>query len=228
MTLEADEKRFITLKNALWGIGILVVVGLVAGAILLNRSNTAISALSSQVQGLEKQVSQVEKALNVFVPVDSPVVLIGGSVNLQTNTQTTWQPDPTVTGGYYASGDRPVGTISFRNPGDGEFTRVMTNGQSWVVTVVSNQANAFTVSQAANDPTIHVAPVSGTLTPNTTNLHYHKRGMECGGGGDACDTLETVSVTVNNIPLGVFNCTDAAPTPTHPVSGHCRVAFVEK
>jgi hypothetical protein len=230
MTLEVDEKRFLTLRNALWAIGSLVVVGLIAGAILSYRSNTAISALSSKVDGLK---TEVEKSLVVVRPVDTPVVLIGGSVDAQTNNKTSWQSDPAIAGGYYASGKYPIGAISIRNPGDGEFVRVMTKGQSWVVTVVGNQSNAITVSQDANDPKIHVISVSGTLSPssttNPTNLHYHKRGMACEGGGEKCDVLETVSITVNNIPLGVFNCTDVPPAPSHSGnSGHCRVAFVEE
>jgi hypothetical protein len=230
MTLEADEKRFITLRNGLWVIGFIVVVGFIAGAFLLNRSQNAINALSSQVQGLEKQVSQLERSFHFFALGDTPVVLIGGSVDLQSKTKTNWQPETTVPGGYYATGENPIGTISIKNfAGDSEFTRVMTNEQSWVVTVVGDQANAITVSQAVGDPTIHVAPVSGPLTlPSTTKLHYHKHGMRCPGGKDDCDNLQTVSITVNNIPRGTFTCTNGLPTPSVPnPSGKCRVEFVE-
>jgi hypothetical protein len=232
MTLE-EEKRFVTLRNALWGIGVLVVVGLIAGAFLFHRAENAIDVVSSQLKEVEKQVIQVEKSLNVFASGDTPVVLIGGSVDLQASSKTNWQPDTTVPGGYYASGEGSIGAISIRNPGDGELTRVMTSGQSWVVTVVSDQANSITVNQATSDPIIHVTPLSGTLTLPTTmpkKLHYHKRGMVCPGGRDDCDTLQTISITVNNVPLGVFSCTDAAPTPSHPSGnpGHCRVAFIEK
>jgi hypothetical protein len=235
MTIEADDKRFITLRNGLWVVGVLVAIGLIGGVFLFNRSENAINAIYSEVNGLKTEVNalktQVEKSLNVFASGDTPVVLLWGSVDLQSKTKMNWQTDPQVPGGYQTSGEHPTGAISIRNfDGSGEFTRVMTNGQPWVVTVVSNSANGITVSQAANDPDIHVAPVSGPLTlPSATMLHYHKRGIECPGGRNDCDTLETVSIMVNNISRGTFTCTNGPPTPSVPnPAGHCRVAFVEK
>jgi hypothetical protein len=236
VTLETDEKRFLALRNGLWAVGIIVVGGIVAAALRFNSLQNETNAISSQVQGLQGQVSQIQQSLSFFAIGDTPVVLIGGSVDLQTGSKTTWKPDPNVPGGYYASGENSIGTISIKNAlGDTEFTTVMTNGESLEVMVVSNQVKAITVSQAAKaakDPTIHVAlvtPAPGTLnSPSATMLHYHKRGMECPGGRDNCDNLETVSVTVNNISRGTFTCTNGPPTPSVPNPvGKCRVAFIE-
>ena len=167
--------------------------------------------------GIVAIVNQIQAAASG----DTPVILIGGSVDL--NAKKNWQTD-TTPGAYYAQGGGMIGTISIRNPKEDQVVNVKTEGQPWTVTVVSDQTDAVQVNQAAGDPNIHVAPLSGTLTkPTATTLHYHRSGMQCPGGGDSCDKLLNVTVTVNGIPLGIFNCTDSPV-----ISGHCRVVFIEK
>lgn len=157
---------------------------------------------------------------------DTPVVLVGASVDLDAPSQ--WNPDAT-SGTYYAQGGTPIVKISVRDPQDHEVVSIGTAGQPWQVTVTSDggdgsSPNTVLVSQAATESNIHVAPINntGSLTLSSgTRLHYHRRGMSCPpGSNNSCDKLMSVSITVGNITLGPINCTDGPG-----ITGHCRVAF---
>lgn len=255
MTIEVDEKRFLTLRNALWAIGVIVVVGFIIGAVLFNRSQNAINAVSSQVQALEKQVSRVENALHVLA-VDTPVVLIGGSLRLKqhsTSGTTTWTPLGDGRNGYSTSGTGPIATIVIKNnsdqndEGDPSTDRLQVSipgNTAWKVDLytdkpapntpkvtISPEANLSVIDMVLDNSQIGIlCPDPTTSRANPKEVDYNENG-KCPSqpGPDLATSFTSMTVTVGNNVVGSLNCFDAVATPgsvTPP--NHCKVVFRTK
>jgi hypothetical protein len=246
MTIEVDEKRFLTLRNALWAIGIVVVVGLVAGAILLNHSNSAISALSSEIDGLKTEV----KSLIVLRPVDTPVVLIGGSLKLMPTK--TWTPLPPGSGnGYSTAGTAPIATIVIMNNSDGAGTDPTTDrlrvsipdNTTWSVDLFTQkpfpnkakvtirpETDMSVIDMVLDNPQVGILCPDPTTNPPAPTMVYYNDSGKCPNppASDGQTSFTSMTVTVGANVVGTLNCFDAVVTPGSVGPNHCKVVFRTK
>jgi hypothetical protein len=248
MTLEADERRFITLRNALWVVGILVVVGLVTGAYLFYHADNSIQALSSEVSKLK---TQVEKSL-VLASQDTPVVLLGGSLKLMqasSGTTKTWTPLGTGNG-YSTSGTGPISTIVIMNNSNGAGTdtdrlRVsIPDNTTWSVdlytqkpfpnkakvTISSDASNANAIDMVLDNPQVGILCPDPTTSPASPTTVYYNDSGKCPNpaAADTQTVFTNMTVTVNSQVVGSLNCFDAVVTPGSVSSNHCKIAFRTK
>jgi len=250
MTIETDEKRFLTLRNALWVIGTLVVVGLAAGAFLFYRADNAIDAESDQLKIQSSQLKQIEKQV-IFAAQDTPVVLLGGSLKLmQASTSATKTWTPLGTGiGYSTAGTGPISTIVIKNNSGGsdETDRLQVSipdNTSWSVDLFTqkpfpNKAKV-TISPEANMSTIDMVldnngqigilcPDPTTSPANPTTVYYNDSGKcPSPAASDAQTVFTSMTVTVDSIVVGSLNCFDAVVTPGSVSPNHCKIVFRTK
>jgi hypothetical protein len=249
MTLEADEKRFLTLRNTLWGLGSLVAVGLIAGVFLLLRSEKAINRV-------DREVEQVEDSLNG--DVDTPVILIGGSVTFKQKSKGTklnWDPLTDGRNGYTTNGKGPIATIVIKanyegtdseiNDGSTDRLRVsVPDGKTWSVDLFTKKPspNKAKVTISSSDTsklsTIDMVLLDsklGILCPDATtsvksvaNVYYNDSGS-CPNPpvADENTFFTSITVTVDNKVVGTLNCFSVDSTGTT-VDNKCRVVFRTK
>jgi hypothetical protein len=251
MTLEADEKRFITLRNALWVIGILVVVGLAAGVFLFNRADKAIDAESDQLKVQSSELKLIEKQV-IIAAQDTPVVLLGGSLKLMqasSSATKTWTPLGTGNG-YSTSGTGPISTIVIMNNSNGAGTdtdrlRVsIPDSTTWSVdlytqkpfpnkakvTISPDASNMSVIDMVLDNPQVGILCPDPTTSPgNPTTVYYNDSG-KCPNpaAADAQTVFTSMTVTVNSQVVGTLNCFDAVVTPGSVSANHCKVVFRTK
>jgi len=235
MPLDAEDKATITRLFLYVAVGSLIAGGVMLA--LLDRS------VDRKLETIDGKIERLPAQIHVFNSGDTPIVLVGDSVKLQTHqsgsNQITWAPEPASTGypanGYYAQGQGAIASISIRDTSWREYKNIPTGGKDFQIAInvescgslVPDAVDVQQVTVSAR-PMIHVVPHDPhkTFLPKTlsqpTELEY-KHQFACPHGGAPDTTFSSVSVTVAGVQQDV-PCTDATTTPPRK---RCRVALTE-
>src|ERR1035441_10289388 len=124
----------------------------------------------------------------------TPVILVGGSVKLQTHNHILglefvhWKPEDSGDG-WRARGKKPIASISIQYPNGTEYQPIDTTGKDISLTInvalCGLSITTIQVNQLNSDHIIHATPPSGEkfVKNSTHELEYKHTQKNCQGGG---------------------------------------------
>jgi hypothetical protein len=238
---EQEEKSFLTQRVILVGLAILAVGGLLLGAFFAGGSRTGFGLLFSRTPVLGTPA-------NAAAGLDTPVVLIGGSVMFKAGSQKgtlSWTPVPASCTSkcteYFLDPGYPVSTIALKDSSDDDGTDASVGADNnpakdKIRADISNAGSNWEIDEYATISKTETQVAS--ITPNATEIHVKvvapaalclktsKRLVFSPTG--VCPAPDGVTFTKvalqidNAVVSGTLSCFDDSSTPT---LGKCRIVF---